>query len=72
MPAPTRHVDEAAVLSSLCGMTLAGLRAMHGRTSTAPIRHLILQVIGLKEDESREAATHARKKPKSKTAKQPG
>jgi hypothetical protein len=72
MPMATRHVDESAVLSSLCGMTLAGLHAMQGRTSCAPIRHLILQVIGLKENESRDAATHARKKPKSKTRKQPG
>jgi hypothetical protein len=72
MSMSTHHVDEATVLSSLCGMTLAGLRAMHGRTSCAPIKHLILQVIGLKENESRDAATPARKKPKTKTGKQPG
>jgi hypothetical protein len=71
MVAPTRHVDETAVLSSLCGMTLAGLHAMQGRTSSTSIKHLILQAIQLKEEESNEAATPARK-PRSKRAKQVG
>ena len=53
MSAPLEHVDEAAVLSSLCGMTLAGLQAMQLKTTNTPIRHLILQVIELKEEASR-------------------
>jgi hypothetical protein len=71
MPESTQHVDEAVVLSSLCGMTLVGLHAMHGKTSSGPIRHLILQAIELKEDEVKAAGLHVRK-PKSKRAKQPG
>jgi hypothetical protein len=61
MSTPVQRIDEATVLSSLCGMTLAGLRAMQGRPSNIPISHLILQAIGLKEDESKEAGTHTRK-----------
>ena len=68
MSAPMQHVDDASVLSSLCGMTLAGLYAMRGKTSNAPIRHLILDVIGIKEDESKEAGT-SKRKPSRKTAK---
>ena len=36
MPETTGHVDETAVLSSLCGMTLNGLHAMNGKSSSAP------------------------------------
>jgi hypothetical protein len=71
MSEQVRRIDEAAILSSLCGMTLAGLHAMQGRTSSAPIRHLILQAIQLKEDESKEAELHARK-PRAKRARQHG
>jgi hypothetical protein len=67
MSAPMQHVDDSSVLSSLCGMTLAGLYAMRVKTSNAPIRHLILDVIAIKEDESKQVATHARKS-RSKTA----
>ena len=69
MSAPMQHVDETAVLSSLCGMTLAGLHAMYGKAANAPIRHLILNVIAIKEeDESNESVTHIRKI-RRKTAK---
>jgi hypothetical protein len=60
--------DETAVLSSLCGMTLAGLHAMYGKRGSDPIKHLIFQAIKLKEDESKEAGTHTRKS-RRKTAK---
>jgi hypothetical protein len=68
MFAPMQHVDETAVLSSLCGMTLAGLHAMQGKSANASIRHLILNVISMKEDESNESVTHIRKMGR-KTAK---
>ena len=71
MSAPLEHVDEAAVLSSLCGMTLAGLHAMQLKTSNAPIKHLILQVIELKEGPSTKVATHTRKL-RSKRTRQAG
>lgn len=71
MSAPLEHVDEAAVLSSLCGMTLAGLQAMQLKTTNTPIRHLILQVIELKEEASRKVETRTRK-PRSKKTRQPG
>jgi hypothetical protein len=61
MSPPLEHVDEAAVLSSLCGMTLAGLQAMQLKTSNAPIKHLILKIIQLKEDASTKVKTHTRK-----------
>lgn len=63
-----QHVDETAVLSSLCGMTLAGLHAMQGKTANASIRHLILNVIAIKEDESNESVTQIQKI-RRKTAK---
>jgi hypothetical protein len=68
MSAPMQHVDETAVLSSLCGMTLAGLHAMQGKTANASIRHLILNVIAIKEDESNESVTQIQKI-RRKTAK---
>jgi hypothetical protein len=71
MSTPMPHVNETAVLSSLCGMTLAGLHAMCVKTANAPIRHLILDVIEIKEKESNEAGTHARK-PRSKRTKRLG
>jgi hypothetical protein len=71
MPETTGHVNETAVLSSLCGMTLNGLHAMNGKSSSAPIRHLILEAIQLKEDESKDAGLRARK-PKTKRTKKVG
>jgi len=68
MSAPMQHVDETAVLSSLCGMTLAGLHAMQEKTANASIRHLILNVIAIKEDESNESVTQIQKI-RRKTAK---
>jgi hypothetical protein len=63
--------DETAVLSSLCGKTLAGLHAMYGKRDCVSIKHLILQAIELKEDGSNETATNPRK-PRIKRTKQPG
>ncbi len=71
MSAPLEHIDEAAVLSSLCGMTLAGLHAMQLKTSNTPIKHLILRVIELKEDAGKKVGTHTRKL-RSKGTRQPG
>ena len=65
MSTPVQHVDETAILSSLYGMTLAGLRAMREKRSCEPIKHLILSAIKLKEAEDNEAAAH-RPKPKAK------
>ncbi len=63
MSAPMQHVDETAVLCSLCGMTLAGLHAMSGKKASKPIRHLILDVIETqRRRESRSGGAHTEAK----------
>ncbi len=64
MSTSVQQVDETAILSSLYGTTLPGLHAMSEKRSCAPIKHLILSAIKLKEAEGNEAAAH-RPKPKA-------
>ena len=45
-------VDEDRVLSSLYGMTLAGLHEMQKKRSNEPIKHLIARASELKESQS--------------------
>ena len=56
-----QHDNEEHVLSSLYGMTLAGLRGMQTKVSNASIQHLILRAIELKESSSEEGKSRATK-----------
>jgi hypothetical protein len=47
-----QQADEDRVLSSLYGMTLAGLRQMQKKPSNESIKHLIAGVIESKESEA--------------------
>ena len=59
-----QHDNEEHILSSLYGMTLAGLRGMQKKVSNASIQHLILRAIELKESPSEEAAATCPSKPR--------
>ncbi len=50
-----QQVDEDRVLSSLYGMTLAGLHEMLKKRSNDPIKHLIARAIELKERQAPKA-----------------
>ncbi len=54
MSGSMQQVDEERILSSLYGMTLAGLAEMHKKRSNEPIRHLIARAIEVKEELSNE------------------
>jgi hypothetical protein len=56
-----QHDNEEHILSSLYGMTVAGLRAMQTKQSNTHIQHLIARAIEFKESSSEEAATLATK-----------
>ena len=56
-----QHDNEEHILSSLYGMTLAGLHQMQNKTSNASIQHLILRAIELKESSSEEGKSRATK-----------
>ncbi len=52
-----QHPDENRVLSSLYGMTLAGLHEMEKKRSNDAIKHLIARAIKLKESQAPKAKT---------------
>jgi hypothetical protein len=49
------QADEDRILSSLYGMTLAGLREMLKKRGNDSIKHLIVRAIELKESQTPEA-----------------